>query len=111
MSTPLTAADYCDWCKYAGLYLDNISHADRYRTFARKISRAGLAVKIVHDLLEGNPGGLDLQAYVARQLGPHDVDPLEHRGSSPVEARRRSEDDVDVRHSGHRRTADRGRLG
>src|SRR5438477_1604264 len=63
MSTPLTAADYCDWCKYAGLYLDNISHADRYRTFARKISRAGLAVKIVHDLLEGNPGGLDLQAW------------------------------------------------
>jgi hypothetical protein len=30
MSAPtLTAADYSDWCRFAGLYLDNISHADR----------------------------------------------------------------------------------
>src|ERR1043166_7074900 len=63
MSHPLTAADYSDWSKYAGLYLANISHADRYRTFQQKISRAGVAVKIVHDLLVSNPGGLDLQAW------------------------------------------------
>ena len=63
MSQPLTAADYCEWSKYACLYLANISHADRYRTFQQKISRAGVTVKIVHDLLVSNPGGLDLQAW------------------------------------------------
>src|SRR5438874_7470443 len=63
MFQPLTAADYCDWCKYAGLYLANLSHADRYRTFQQKISRAGVAVKVVYDLLASNPGGLDLQAW------------------------------------------------
>src|SRR2546425_3078484 len=59
----LTAADYSAWCKFAGLYLNNVSHADRYRTYQAKISGAGLAAKIVHDLLASNEGGLDLQAW------------------------------------------------
>jgi hypothetical protein len=59
----MTAADYCDWCTYAGLYVQNVSHADRYRTYQGKISRQGLAVKIVLDLLENNKGGLDLQTW------------------------------------------------
>jgi len=59
----LTAADYAEWCQLAGLYLHNVSHADRYRTFQQKISREGLAVRIVHDLLESNQGGLDLQTW------------------------------------------------
>ena len=47
MTAPaLSAADYSDWCRYAGLYLHNVSHADRYRTFQGKISAAGLAVKV-----------------------------------------------------------------
>jgi hypothetical protein len=64
MSAPtLTAADYSDWCRFAGLYLDNISHADRYRTYQQKISGAGLVTKIVFDFLESNPGGIDLQVW------------------------------------------------
>jgi SMI1-KNR4 cell-wall len=64
MSAPtLTAADYSDWCRFAGLYLDNISHADRYRTYQQKISSAGLVTKIVFDFLDSNPGGIDLQVW------------------------------------------------
>ena len=62
-ATPLTAADYSDWLKYSGLYLENVSHAARYRTYQRKISAAGLAAKIVFDFLECNTGGLDLQRW------------------------------------------------
>ncbi len=59
----MTAADYADWCRYAGLYLNNVSHADWYRTYQNKISPAGLTVKIAFDLVESNPGGLDLQTW------------------------------------------------
>jgi hypothetical protein len=59
----ITAADYSDWCRYAGLYVENISHADRYRTFQAKISPAGLVAKIVFDFLQSQPGGLDPQAW------------------------------------------------
>lgn len=63
MTAPITAADYADWCQYAGLYLFNVSHADRYRTYQGKISPAGLATVIVFDFLESNEGGIDLQAW------------------------------------------------
>ena len=59
----LTAADYAEWCDLAGLYLGNVSHADRYRTFQQKISPAGLAVRIVHDFLVQNDGGIDLARW------------------------------------------------
>ncbi|MFL5340919.1 MAG: SMI1/KNR4 family protein [Gemmataceae bacterium] len=61
--TPLTAADYSDWLRYSGLYLENVSHADRYRTYQKKLSAAGLAAKIVFDFLDANAGGLDLQRW------------------------------------------------
>ena len=54
----ITAADYSDWTYLAGLYLRNLSHADRYRTFERELSSAGLTVKIVHDFLMSNAEGL-----------------------------------------------------
>jgi hypothetical protein len=64
MSTKaLTAADYSVWTEYAGLYLHNVSHTDRYRTFQEKISAAGLAVKIVFDFLQDNQGGINLQTW------------------------------------------------
>ncbi len=59
----MTAADYADWCDYAGFYLGNVSHAQRYRAYQRKVCRAGLAAVIVHDFLRQNKGGIDLQRW------------------------------------------------
>ena len=59
----ITAAAFSDWLQYAGLYLDNFSHADRYRTFQTKVSATGLTAKIVFDFLESQSGSLDLQAW------------------------------------------------
>src|SRR5207237_1657957 len=57
---PMTAADYVDWCDYAGLYLGNVSRAERYRTYQPKIGKAGLVTVIVHDFLRHNDGGIDV---------------------------------------------------
>jgi len=59
----ITAADYSDWAHYAGLYLNHVSHADRYRTYQPKISDAGLITVILHDFLEGQRGGIDLETW------------------------------------------------
>jgi hypothetical protein len=59
----MTAADYADWCDYAGVYLGNVSHADRYRTYQRKLSDAGLVTLIVHEFLQQNDGGIDLRRW------------------------------------------------
>ncbi len=59
----MTAADYAEWCDVAGLYLGSHSHAERYRTFAEKISAAGLNVRIVHDFLGHNEGGIDVPTW------------------------------------------------
>src|SRR5262245_31376768 len=61
----MTAADYSEWCDFAGLYLGNLSHADRYRTFQKKISPAGFVTRVVHDFLRDNDGGIDLQGWRA----------------------------------------------
>jgi hypothetical protein len=62
-ASTLTAADYREWCQVAALYIRNVSHADRYRTFQQKISPAGLTTVIVHDFLESHHGGIDLQTW------------------------------------------------
>lgn len=59
----MTAADYVDWCDFAGLYLGNVSHAERYRTYQAKISAAGSTVVIAHDFLKLNEGGIDLARW------------------------------------------------
>ncbi|MBM4071461.1 MAG: hypothetical protein FJ271_21375 [Planctomycetes bacterium] len=59
----MTAADYVDWCDFAGFYLGNASHAERYRAYEPKISPAGLTTVIVHDFLGDNDGGIDLQRW------------------------------------------------
>lgn len=59
----ITAESYSDWTHFAGLYLRSYSKAERYQTFAKLISPAGLTIKIVYDFLQGNPGGIDLQAW------------------------------------------------
>src|SRR4051812_9384344 len=59
----ITAADYADWAHFAGLYVRNISRADRYRAYAAKLSRAGLVIRVVYDFLEDNSGGIDLDSW------------------------------------------------
>lgn len=59
----ITHSDYADWCLYAGIYLGSVSHADRYRTYAEKLSREGLVTRIVGDFLEQNENGLDLKRW------------------------------------------------
>lgn len=58
-----TAASYREWLDYAGFYLRNYSHGDRYRTFADKISKAGLNVCVAFDFIEDNRGGIDVQGW------------------------------------------------
>src|SRR5262245_12922988 len=59
----MNAADYVDWCKFAGFYLGNVSHVERYRAYQPKISAAGFTTVIVHDFLRHNDGGIDLQRW------------------------------------------------
>jgi hypothetical protein len=59
----LDARDYAEWCGYAGLYLNNVSHADRYRAYERKLSGAGFVTYLVRDFLEQNGGGIDLSRW------------------------------------------------
>jgi ankyrin repeat protein/SMI1/KNR4 family protein SUKH-1 len=76
MNTPtLTAADYSDWLQFAGLYLFNVSHTDRYQTFQKKISPAGLATRIVFDFLESHKGSINLQLWRNSDVyeQPHDA--------------------------------------
>src|SRR3954468_6494835 len=58
-----TAAVYADWAHFAGLYVRNVSHADRYRAYADKLSPAGVVTRLVYDFLEANPGGISLDAW------------------------------------------------
>ncbi|MEZ5944674.1 MAG: hypothetical protein R3C18_25075 [Planctomycetaceae bacterium] len=59
----ISISDYLDWCKYAGLYLGNHSHAHRYKAYEEKISAAGVALCVVHDFLKDNRGGIDLASW------------------------------------------------
>ncbi len=59
----MDAAGYTDWCRHAGIYLGNHSHAERYSVYQAKLSFAGLATRIVHDFLEDNAGGIDVAAW------------------------------------------------
>lgn len=56
-------ADYSEWLDLAGLYLENVSHADRYRTFERKVSAEGLNVRIVQDFLRDNRERIDVASW------------------------------------------------
>jgi len=64
----VNAHDYVDWCQFAGLYLANISCADRYRTFQRKLSQAGVVTYIVHDFLRQNDGGIDVTRWRSQDV-------------------------------------------
>jgi hypothetical protein len=75
----ITAADYADWAHFAGLYVRNVSHADRYRTYAEKLSPAGVATRLVYDFLQDNPGGINLDAWRSQcvyEMGPDAQDRL-----------------------------------
>lgn len=64
----ITAADYSEWTYLAGLYLGNVSKAERYQTFQKKISDAGLVSTIIIDFLDGNPGGIDVAAWRSNEV-------------------------------------------
>jgi hypothetical protein len=59
----ITAANYVEWTDITGLYLGNVSDADRYRVIQSKISRAGFVTRVVHDFLRDSDGGIDLQRW------------------------------------------------
>ncbi|QDV16563.1 hypothetical protein Pan153_11940 [Gimesia panareensis] len=70
----IDSQDYTDWCEYAGLYLKNHSHADRYRTYEQKISEAGLVTRIVHDFIQIAGDEIDLsnwRSYSVYETGKH----------------------------------------
>jgi hypothetical protein len=55
----MQSTDYLDWSQVSGLYYQNRSHTDRYRTFQPLISAAGLNVVIVAEFLKDNDDGLN----------------------------------------------------
>lgn len=70
----IDSQDYTDWCLYAGLYLKNHSHADRYRTYEQKISEAGLVTRIVHDFIHDMDDVVDLtnwRSYSVYETGKY----------------------------------------
>ena len=48
----MNARSYLEWSRLSGLYLANHSHGDRYATYARVLSPAGLVAVIVGEFLE-----------------------------------------------------------
>jgi hypothetical protein len=59
----MNARDYVQWCELAGLYLANVSHFDRYRTYAPQISPAGLNTVIVSEFLADNDAQVDVTSW------------------------------------------------
>lgn len=59
----MNAHDYSAWSELSGLYLKNVSHADRYRTFADQLSPAGVTTVIVHDFLSYHKSSIDVMAW------------------------------------------------
>ena len=55
--------DYADWCQYAGIYLRNYSHGDRYRTYRQKLSEAGCLALVADEFLASQKNGINLQAW------------------------------------------------
>lgn len=59
----MDAQDYLDWSRMAGLYLRNISHVDRYRTYQPLLSPAGLTTVIVGEFLESTDSVVDFTTW------------------------------------------------
>jgi hypothetical protein len=55
----MNAQDYAEWCRLSGLYVANYSHLDRYRTYAKVLSPAGVTVAIVSEFLADASPSLD----------------------------------------------------
>ena len=47
----MLANDYFDWSQVSGLYVRNISHAERYATYGGMLSQPGLHVVVVAEFL------------------------------------------------------------
>ena len=76
----LTAKRYGEWLDLSGLYLANLSHVDRYRTYATQLSPAGVAVAIVGEfLVDVGPSANvnDWRSYNVYEMGPQRGERLE----------------------------------
>ena len=56
----MLSSDYFDWSQISGWYLRNYSHLERFQTYEKLISPAGLNVVIVADFLKDNPEPLNV---------------------------------------------------
>lgn len=74
------ARDYAEWCGLSGLYLANLSHVDRYRTYAKALSPVGLTVVIVSEFLEDSNLTLDVndwRTHHVYELGPDQTERIQ----------------------------------
>jgi len=81
----LTAKNYAEWCRLSGLYLANLSHVDRYRTYAKLLSPAGLTVAIVSEFLEDANPALDVndwRTHRVYEFGPEQAERVERTVSA-----------------------------
>lgn len=51
----MTSSSYAEWCRLSGVYVANVSHFERYQTYAGLLSPAGVTVAIVSDFLDDAP--------------------------------------------------------
>jgi len=79
------AMNYAEWCRLSGLYLANVSHVDRYRTYAKLLSPAGLTVVIVSEFLEDAHPSLDVDNWrtlCVHEFGPDQTERIERTVSA-----------------------------
>jgi len=78
------ARNYAEWCELSGLYLANLSHLDRYRTYERLLSSAGVTIAIVSDFLHDVPE-LDVSEWRScsvYEFGPDQSERVERTASA-----------------------------
>lgn len=80
-----TAKNYAEWCRLSGLYLANLSHVDRYRTYGKALSPAGLTVAIVGEFLDDANPALDVtdwRTHRVYEFGPEQAERVERTAAA-----------------------------
>jgi hypothetical protein len=71
------ARKYAEWCELSGLYLANLSQADRYKSYAKVLSPAGLTVAVVSEFLDDANPALDVNDWRTHRVHEIGADQIE----------------------------------
>jgi hypothetical protein len=59
----MSPQDYWDWSEVSGIYIKNVSHLERYQTYQKGLSPAGVNVVVTFDFLRDNRADIDLNHW------------------------------------------------